>query len=343
MKRGRIIKICMMACLIFGMVIIPVNRLKVQAAEVIATVQGTIARETTSEMLHLSTKEGKMEIKLDSETDTSTCKLLLPDKKINVSVSYGTDGYLHAVKITSETQDIAATVDAATTLNVSGTIGSKTKDNLLYLNTAQGEMQIKLDAATNMSGCSVLVMGKTYYVTCARGSDAYLHAVSISDKVTTAPAAPGTVATASVTGTVSKKTTESILYLSTRGGEMQFVIDSNADTGKGMVHTPGNQLTVSYYHGSDAYLHAVTIVGVKDSAANTQIDTSTTMSVTGTVESKSNENILYLKTTGGTMELKLDAVNSLNNCKVLTSGRKLTVSCSRGSDAYQHAIDITAN
>lgn len=340
MKKCKIAKILMVICLVLGVALIPINQLKVQAAEVIATVQGTILSGTTSELLKLSTKEGEMIIKLDSGTDTSGFKILLPGKKVYVSVSHGSDGYLHAVKITSDAQTDTVTVDSSTTATVTGKISEKSKDDLIYFSTAQGEMQIKLDPTTNMSDCAFLVMGKTYYITCARGSDAYMHATSISDKSAEAAVAGSNVAEMSVTGTVSSKTKENLLYLSTKGGEMQFVIDSNADTSRGRVLTSGNELTVSFYHGSDAYLHAVAIVGTKDSSTAT-VDTSSTMTVTGTVRSKSTENLLYLDTDQGLMELKLDAVSSVNNCKVFVSGKKLTVTCARGSDAYMHAIDIT--
>lgn len=342
MKKWKVTRICMTICLIVGMVVMPVSQLKVQAAEVIATVYGTILSGTTSDILLLSTKEGKMEIKLDNDTDTSECKLLLPDKKISVTLSHGSDGYLHAVKITSETQDPTTSLDSSTTATVKGKLSEKTKDDLLYLETPQGEMEIKLDTTTNMNDCSVLVVGKSYYVTCARGSDAYMHAISISDKSSSSSSSGSNAASMSVTGKVGDKTKENLLYLSTKDGEMQFVIDSTADTSNGMILTPGNELTVGFYHGSDAYLHAVSIVGDKESSS-AKVDTSSTSTVKGTVGSKSNENLLYLDTPQGTMELKLDAVNSLNDCKVLVSGKKITVTCAYGSDAYMHAIDITAD
>lgn len=359
MRKCRIAKAAMVICLIFGIVLAPANRLKAQAAEVIATVQGTVSSETTSELLYLSTNEGKMQIKLDSATDTSACKILLPDTKISVSVSHGTDGYLHAVKITSDTQTSGVTIDTSASAVVTGSIDKKTKANLLYVKTAQGDMQIKLDTTTDMSGCSVLVVGKSYQITCARGSDAYMHAIRISDAasaaasnttseadsalaLTPAPADPANVKTAegSVSGRVSKITKENLLYLSTSGGEMQFVIDSNTDTRQGMVLTKDNKLTVSYYRGSDAYLHAVSITGMKDDPEEVKIDTSSPATVTGTVGNKSTQNILYLDTPQGMMELKLDAVSSVTNCKVLVSGKKLTVICAYGSDAYMHAIGI---
>ncbi len=341
MKRFKIVNICLAACLALLTIISPANLLKVQADEVIATVQGTILSGTTSEILVLSTKEGKMEIKMDSGTDFSSSKVLLPDWNVSVSVSHGSDGYLHAVKITGTTQVLGVSLDTATTATVTGTIGEKTKDDILYLKTAQGEMQIKLDTTTNMSGCSVLVAGKNYTVTCARGSDAYMHAISISDTMSATPSK--NLTGPSVTGTVAGSTKESLLYLSTKDGEMQFKIDNDADTNSGMILTTGSKLTVYYSHGSDGYLHAIGIVGVKDSAKSVEIDTANTAIVSGTVGSKSNENLLFLETDQGTMELRLDAVSSLINCKVLVSGKKVSVSCARGSDAYMHALTITGS
>ncbi|MCI7189293.1 MAG: hypothetical protein MR998_01420, partial [Lachnospiraceae bacterium] len=220
MKGHKIAKICMMVCLILGMVLIPANKLKVQAAEVIATVQGTILSGTSSDLLKLSTKEGNMEIKLDSGTDTSACKILLPGKHISVSVSHGSDGYLHAVKISSEVQAPTVTIDNSTTATVTGKISEKSEGDILRFITPQGEMEIKLDSTTNMSGCSMLVADKNYSIVCARGSDAYMHAISISDGAATVssvdtsltPAPADSVnrkaATGSVTGTVAKSTKE---------------------------------------------------------------------------------------------------------------------------------------
>lgn len=349
MNRKRIAKTCLAICLALSMIMIPANQLKVQAAEVVATVEGTVLSGTTSELLLLSTKDGKMEIKLDSNTDTSACKILIPDNKVSVSVSHGSDGYLHAVKITNSTQTASISIDSSTTATVTGTINEKTKGDILYFNTPQGEMEIKLDTTTDISGCSVLVVEKTYSITCARGSDAYMHALSIADGaagstasgLTPAPAGTVTASTTTVTGTVKSSTKEDLLYLSTSGGEMQIVIDSNTDSRNGIMLTSGRTLTVSVYRGSDAYMHAASITGVKSSSFAANIDTSSTATVSGTVGSKSTENVLYLNTPQGEMELKLDAVNSVSNLKVLVSGKKISVTCARGSDAYMHALSIT--
>ncbi len=353
MRRLVILKMCLMISLAFGVLLMPENRLTAFADEVAATVEGTVMSGTTAEILKLSTKEGDMEIKLDDKTDASACKILLPDSKIKVSVSHGSDGYLHAVKITGGEQESVVSVDTSATSTVTGTIGEKTKGDLLYVNTAQGEMQIKLDPSTNMSGCSVLVAEKSYSITCARGSDAYMHAVSISDSssgngsssgsvssLTPAPSQTVTETTTSVTGKVADGTKEDRLYLETSGGEMEIVIDSRTDSRGGMVLTVGSKLTVSVYRGSDAYMHAAVITANKDTGA-AEIDASSPATVSGTVGSKSTENLLYLDTPQGQMELKLDAVRSVNNCKVLVSGKKFSVTCARGSDAYMHALDIT--
>lgn len=353
MKKERLIKAGAAFGLALGLFFIPAGRLTAQAAEVIATVEGTVMTGTTSELLLLSTKEGKMEIKLDGDTDTSACKILLPDKKISVSVSHGSDAYLHAVKITTDTQTLGVSIDTSNTATVNGTIGEKTTGTLLYLNTAQGTMEIKLDATTDMSGCRVLVAGKSYSVVCARGSDAYMHALSISDGIasvsafggtssgmTPAPSGTVTASTVSVSGTVNKSTKEDLLYLQTKDGEMQIKIDGYTDSRNGMMLMEGRSLTVSVYHGSDAYMHAASITGVKNMVQAPQIDTSSPATVTGTVKSSSTENTLFLDTANGEMELKLDALRSVTNCKVLVDGKKISVVCARGSDAYMHALDI---
>ncbi|MCM1297776.1 MAG: hypothetical protein NC311_19740 [Muribaculaceae bacterium] len=358
MKKRRI-RFGMMICLTLGILWNPANRIEAQAEEVVATVQGSVMAGTTTELLHLATKEGNMEIKMDSGTDASDCKVILPGSHISVSVSHGSDGYLHAVKITSSTESDLVTLDASTSATVVGTISEKSTDNVLYVKTEQGDMEIKMDPATDMSGCSVLVANKSYRIVCERGSDAYIHAVSISDGGTQAGAEGNTAAasvtaltpapesvvrvdTTTVTGTVGKKTRADLLYLTTTYGEMQIVIDGNTDTRNGMFLIPDRKMTVSVYRGEDAYMHAAVIVGSKESVTPASLDTSSPSSVTGTVTSESGENIMHLNTSAGDMELKLDTVQSITGCKVLLEDSRVTVTCARGEDAYMHAISITA-
>lgn len=355
MRKYAVTKFSILFCLVFGILTVMPDQIKVQAAEN-ATVYGNVMSGTTNDLLKLSTQEGYMEIKIDSTTDASTCKVLLPGKNIYVSVAHGTDGYLHAVKISSGAQQQTVTLDSSTNAVVTGTINEKSKDDILYVDTAQGEMDIKLDQTTDMSGCSVLVVNKTYTITCARGSDAYMHAVSITEAVsgssvssttasslTPSPESQVSADTSTVTGTVDTKTKEDLLYLTTPYGEMQIVIDRNTDTRNGMFLIPGRKMTVTIYRGSDAYMHAAVVSGEKEAVLPAAVDTSSTSTVAGTVSSKSTENMLYLQTQWGEMELKMDVVNSMTGYKVLTADRKVTVVCARGSDAYMHAVNITGN
>lgn len=360
MKKYGNMKLCMILCLVIGSLIHPDNRMQVQAEEEVVTVQGSVMTGTTTEILHLATKEGNMEIKMDSATDASSCKVILPGSTISVSVTHGSDGYLHAVRITNSTQESVFTLDSTTNATVIGTIGEKSTDNVLYVKTEQGDMEIKLDATTDMSGCSVLVANKSYSIVCERGSDAYIHAISISDasaqqvtrgeamplqssaSLSPAPESVVSAETTTLTGTVGRNTKKDRLYLVTSQGEIQIVIDANTDTRNGMFLIPDRKMTVSVYHGEDAYMHAAVIVGSKESVTPAAIDTSSVSTVSGTVTGEADENILHLNTSAGDMELKLDTVQSIKGCKVLLEGSKVTVTCARGEDAFMHAIDITA-
>lgn len=332
-------------CLLAGLTLFTVSGLQVFAAEVVATVEGTVLSGTTASLLKLATKDGNMEIKLDSTTDANECKVLLPEQKIQVSLSYGNDGYMHAVKISNNKKSSSVTLDQSTATTVKGKLGSKTRSDLLYLKTAQGEMQIKLDDDTSMSGVSVLIIGEEYSVTCARGSDAYMHAVSIADASSTdagSSSGPGSAsAYLTVTGKVDDDTKTELLYLKTKDGEMQFKIDSGADTSRGLMMMPDREVKVSFYHGTDGYLHAVKIEGDK-SSSGAEVYSSSPVTVKGTVSGKSTENMLYLHTDQGTMEIKLDKISSISNSKILIRGQEVSVSCANGSDAYLHALSITA-
>lgn len=357
MKKHRIIRRMIMFCLMWGILTIPVNRMDVQAAEVIATVEGTVLSETTHELLRLSTNDGNMEIKIDSNTDTSECKILLTGEKIKVSVSHGSDGYLHAVKISDIGTTPRVTLDTSTQATVRGTVNAKSGSEILFFDTEYGQMELKWDATTDISGCKVLVAGEKYEIVCARGSDAYMHAMTIRDastlsgtssssalsSLTPAPAAAldSNVVTMTVSGTVAENTKDTLLYLATKDGEMQFVIDSKTDSRDGLMLTPGNKLTVTFYHGSDAYLHAAVIKGTTKNALTATLDSSTQATVTGTVKSGSTEDKLYLDTQQGEMELKLDALQSVTACKVLVKDKKISLTCQRGSDAYMHVTAIT--
>lgn len=357
-KYKRTARVCLTVLAACGLMFLPASapKMDVQAAEIIATVQGKVAAGTTAKLLYLDTAEGRMEIKIDAETNTGGCKMLLPKKEIHVALSHGNDGYLHAVTISEEAIDSSISLDMSKVSTVIGTINEKTTEELLYVDADQGEMQIKMDKTTDMSGCSLLVIAGKYTIRCVRGSDAFMHALSVSD-VSAAPAADAastetadqtytqtpvtnvTGETRTVSGTVRESTNEYMLNLKTSEGDFTFRIDDSTDTSKGMILTPDNKLMVTYFRGSDGNLHAGAITGVKDSSSAT-LDDVAAATVTGTVNNKSTENVLVLDTSAGEMELKLDKLESLSGCKVLVAGKKVSVSCKRGSDAYMHALAI---
>lgn len=356
-KYKRSARLGMAALAACGLLLVPAE-MEVRAEEVIATVQGKVMEGTTAKLLYLDTSDGKMEIKIDGSTSTGNCKMLLPDKKISVSVANGNDGYLHAVTISESGESPSVSVDTSKISSVVGTVNERTTEDVLHLDTAQGEMELKIDKNTDLSNCSVLVVSGKYVVSCARGEDAYMHAVSIADVAAApstsasqtstaaqtynqAPVVNVTGETRTVTGTVKSNTEETTLYLATSEGDFTFKIDSSTDTSKGMVLTPDNRLMVTYFRGSDSNLHVTAIVGVKDSSSAT-VDTSSQATVIGTVKGKSTENILVLDTSAGEMELKMDKVAGLSGCKVLVEGKKVTVTCARGDDAYMHALTISA-
>ncbi len=64
MKKNRMIRLCAAACAALGVLLLPVAgmSIEVQAAEIIATVQGKVMEGTTSQLLLLDTSDGKMEI-----------------------------------------------------------------------------------------------------------------------------------------------------------------------------------------------------------------------------------------------------------------------------------------
>ncbi len=313
------------------------------------TFSGTVSDKTTSDVLYLTTSGGTMEIKIDSSTSVSGTKLILPGCSVSVSCTRGSDEYWHASTITGTAQVGAVTVDSSNSATVKGTVAKGTSEELLYLVTDNGTMQIKMDDTTDLSGVVMLIIGKSVKVVCARGSDAYMHALSISDAggtTATSSSSTGSVTTSgnAVKGTVEKGTTASILYLSTSAGTMEFVLDLATDASACRTLIPGNSITVSFYRGNDAWNHTSKLVNNSSSASSqVSLDSSTQTTVSGTVSSNTTEDTLYLETSGGTMQIKLDAATNFSRCPVIIQDKSIQVVIQRGSDEYYHAVSIIAN
>ena len=130
MKKNRMMRVSALCCLAAGMILSPAGQMHTQAVEAFATVQGSVMNGTTTDLLKLGTKEGNMEIKLDSSTDASGCKVLLHGYEVSVSVAHGPDGYLHAVTIVSGSKAETISLDTSKYSTVSGTISEKSKDGI---------------------------------------------------------------------------------------------------------------------------------------------------------------------------------------------------------------------
>ena len=316
-----------------------------KAAE--STFSGTVSDKTTSDVLYLSTSGGTMQIKIDSSTTVSGTKLILPGNSVSASCYRGSDEYWHASTISGSAQAGKATIDTSTKATVKGRIAKGTSEELLYLVIDNGTMQIKMDDDTDLSGTKMLILGKTVQVVVARGSDAYMHALSISDVAgaTSSSSSSGSTSSGSgVTGTVDKGTTSSMLYLATSAGTMEFVMDLATDASACRVLMPGQSITVNFYRGSDAWNHTSRLVNNSASAsAEVSLDASSKTTVSGTVSTNTTENTLYLETSGGTMQIRLDAATNFSKCPVILAGKSISVVIERGSDEYYHAVSISGN
>ncbi|MCR4597118.1 MAG: hypothetical protein K5673_10080 [Lachnospiraceae bacterium] len=322
-----------------------------EAAE--ATFSGTISDKTTGDILYLVTSGGTMEIKIDSTTDLSTSKFLLPGNKVTCVCSVGSDEYWHASRISGSSSVGSSAVDTSKTYTVTGTVGKGSNEGILFLKMSDGTMELKLDTTTDVSGVRAFVLGKSLKVVCARGSDAYMHAISITDNstasaVTTAASgdqSSGVTAISSaysVTGTVDKATTASTLYLSTKDGMYQMKIDSGLNNAACHALIPGQSVTAGFYRGSDEWLHTNVLVNNTSKLSSTTTLDAAQLTVSGSIGGSTTESTLYLVTSGGTMQIRMDGTTNFAGCPILIKGKNVQVVCQRGADEYYHAVSIVS-
>ena len=238
----------------------------VEAYSAELTVSGSVASGTNESLLKLSTSGGIMEIKLDSNTQYA-CKTILPGTQITAELNRGSDAYWHAAKLSGDNKVSAVTLDTSNPQYVNGYI-KKLDDDIMYFETPQGEMHIKLDSATDISEISVLVCEKYYRLEIVRGSDAYMHTTKIfnSTQQSASYSSGGSYTyskpsgvedpSVTVTGKVSDKTTVDMLYLSTDQGEMQIKLDSVQ--GKAVLIS-GKKVSITIGYGKDGYWHGFVV------------------------------------------------------------------------------------
>jgi hypothetical protein len=338
--RKRIIGITAALCLVISMFLSPAASFLANA-ETGTKVSGTVSSDSTDSLLRLKTSNGIMEIKIDSSTDTSECKVLLVGDTVYATVYRGSDAYMHASKISNGDDQTNATVDTAHTATVDGTIASGTTSKMIYFSTKAGTMQIKLDDDTDMNDCGILTIGKEVSIKFGRGSDAYMHAITITKKAEAA-----TTVTVNgqnlpnIYGTIGNNTSKSYMYLNTSNGSMEIKIDSTTDISKCKALITSQPVYVACYRGSDAYMHAAKITSALDNNFNDATVKQSSLNVTGIVSSGTTPYLMYLKTSSGMMQIRLDSNTNMNGCPIIL-GETVSASLGYGSDSYHHAISVS--
>lgn len=325
--------------------------LQAEAAD--SVVEGTIEKDSTDDLLKLNTTGGLMSIKIDSDVKITGAGVLMSGMKVKVSYYYGTeDKYLHTKYIEAPSGTTwGYAVNATNSVTVTGKIMEGSDQSMIKLDYNGSALKIRLDATTVYENFRILKPDRTVDITVAQAADAYFHAVKISTQSTQSSSAlMGTVdrtadgkSVSTVSGTVQEGCTDEMFGLKVNGNIMKIKIDKNTDLS--LIHAliPGTTITAAVYTGEDKYLHAYKLAG-NISLQNTSVrDTTGSITVTGTVQKNTTDNILYLSTNGGNMTIKLDTDTNVNNGGLLILNKKVSVIAQRGSDAYLHAVSITAD
>ena len=325
--------------------------LQAEAADPV--VEGTVDKDSTDDMLKLNTSGGLMSIKIDSDVKITGAGVLMNGMKVKVTYYYGaSDKYLHTKNIEAPAGTTwGATVNSMNTVTVTGKILDGSDQSAIKLDYNGSALKIRLDSTTVYDNLRFLKQDRTVDITVAQGSDAYLHAVKISTQSTqTSSALMGTVektpdgkSVSTVSGTVQEGCTDEMFSLKVNGNIMKIKIDKTTDLS--LIHAliPDTTITAAVYTGEDKYLHAYKLAG-NIALQNTAIrDSSSSITVTGTVQKKTTDNLLYLATNGGDMTIKLDTDTNVSNGGLLILNKKVNVIAQRGSDSYLHAVMITAD
>lgn len=323
---------------------------------------GTIGSSSGNNVIYLVVEnQGTMTIKLDANTDMTNGKVALIGEKYKVGFYNGGDGYLHAASLVYLGSSSLANANLKSgniVENLTGTVESATMNMVTITMSDGSEMLVKLDAETDTTDCRVLGAGFDLTYSVQGAADGYLHAVKLTDDAVTEAASvvsegsmgdAGTIAnptsTTTVTGTPQMDSTDDILDMSVNGQTMKVRLDSNTQYVHCSAIRPGFTYYVTVYNGSDGYLHASRVEPMDHYAGDgSTINTSSTITFTGTVTSDTTNAVLYLKdSTGSVMTIKLDTTCDCTGARVLRNDREISVVCGHGSDGYWHAMNIAKN
>ena len=318
---------------------------------------GTIGSKSENNLIYLNvTNQGTMQIKLDANTDMSNGKVALIGSTYKVGFYNGGDGYLHAASLyyLGDSSLANANGNAGTVVeDLYGTVKSADMNMMTISIQSDSDMKVKLDANTDTSGCRVLGAGFKIKFSVQGSVDGYLHATKITDTVTPTVTTTegsmgdkGTIAnpaeTTYITGTPTADSTDDLMQISVNGQLMKVRLDSNTKYYHCSAIRPGYTHYLHVYVGTDGYMHAADVQPMDRYAGDgSKINTNSTATFTGKVQSNTVNDTLYLKdSTGSVMTIRLDTTCDCTGARILRDNREIVVRCGHGSDGYWHAMSI---
>ncbi len=321
--------------------------IKANAAD--GSVKGKVADGTTDDLLKITTSEGVMQIKMDADLNIEDAPVLMKGKEVTVEWKYGSDSYLHTscIKASGGTT-WGATVDTTNQITVTGKVMEGSDPSTLILDCNGSKFNIRLDKASNFTGCRIIHKDKLLNVTVAGASDGYLHAVNItaaessssSSTITGVPEkTPDGRSLAVISGNVQDNPSDSSFVLKVNNNLLTIKIDSSTDLSQLHYLAAGKNVTAAVYTGSDNQFHAYKLAGNVTNGPVTLDGAAVTVS--GTVLKNTDDNTLQLSTSGGNMVIRMDTQTVIGPGGLLFEGKKVDVVVQHGADAYMHAVKIT--
>lgn len=147
---------------------------------------GTFSNKSTDDVAIMSVNGQDMKLRLDSGSKGSNVPAIDPGWSYSAEIYYGADSYYHIQSFREEAGNYSsgkATVNTGYTQSFTGEIQPETRANKMYLKQSDGSVvQIKLDVATDSTGCRILRDGRKLTANCGLGSDGYWHALSLKAK-----------------------------------------------------------------------------------------------------------------------------------------------------------------
>jgi len=314
------------------------------------TVTGKVDEGSTSSLINLTTSDGQMKVKIDSNTDLSKSLGMAVGSRVTATVGYGSDAYMHAIRIVSGEVKSGGSYATA-----KGTLVDGSWKEVIKLRADGKTTTYYVDDTTDMSQAPLLLPNRIVTISYYEGTDGKRHAASVKDEGESASSKSSSKSssdsssktrsdTVIVTGKIGDNSRSNLIYLKIDGNDemMQIKPDSNCDMSRSKILIPGNTVKAEIYRNDDdGYMHAVAFTAEYRLDGDANVDKNEPMTVTGKVSSGSNANIINLNIDGEIMKIRLDSTTDYSKCRVIKSDKTIRVSIGYGDDAYMHAISIS--